>query len=245
MVANFNIKITERHPYNELHPVPDDTETLIIGTAPPPRFSNPALGGIRDGDAEFYYGSEDNCLWWDIFDAINQKLTGKKLFTDKDWEQCHCLGTMRQFLRSHKIWMRDVLQAYKRDDPCSPSDNQIRDIEFADFRGQFRAAPSIRKIAFTSEKAAEWTLEAFEEQGLVTPEKRRDTTEKLKTWRGADAPGKYQQSCFEASPTGTGIEFFILPTPTGRSRAGLKIVDKVDIYRCVLFPGQRDQSALQ
>jgi len=238
MIANVNIKITERHPYNELYPVPDDTETLIIGTAPPPRFSNPALGGIRDGDAKFYYGSEDNSLWWDIFDAINQKLTGKKLFTDQDWEQCHCVGTMRQFLRSHKIWMRDVLQAYKRDDPCSASDSEITRTEFADFRGQLRAASSIRKIAFTSEKAAEWTLEAFEEQGLIAPEERKEAALKLKAWRDADARGRYQQSCFEASSGGSGIKFFVLPTPTARSRAGLKIADKVEIYQRVLFSGQ-------
>lgn len=237
MVANINTKITERHPYNELYPVPDDTETLIIGTAPPPRFSNPALGGIRDGDADFYYGSEDNCLWWDIFDAINKKLTGKNLFTDKDWEQRHCIGTMQQFLKSQKLWMRDILQTYDRDDPCSPSDDRITRIAFADFRRQLKA-PSIRKIAFTSEKAVEWTLEAFEEQSLITPEKRKDATLKLKAWRGADAPGKYQQSCFEASPGRSWIRFFVLPTPTARSRAGLKIADKVDIYQRVLFPGE-------
>jgi hypothetical protein len=44
----------ETHPYNLRETIPDETRLLIVGTAPPPRFSNPACGGMRGLDFDFF-----------------------------------------------------------------------------------------------------------------------------------------------------------------------------------------------
>jgi hypothetical protein len=56
-------EIMEHHPYNHREEVPQETRLLIIGTAPPPRFSNPAFRIMKELDFDFFYGSEDNYMW--------------------------------------------------------------------------------------------------------------------------------------------------------------------------------------
>ncbi len=56
----------ETHPYNHHEAIPDGTCKLIVGTAPPPRFSHPRSTDkvcLRPCDLDFYYGSEDNFMW--------------------------------------------------------------------------------------------------------------------------------------------------------------------------------------
>jgi hypothetical protein len=51
----------EHHPYND-EPFPPEMRVLVVGTAPPPRFSQPRPphSGPREGyDADFFYGSAD------------------------------------------------------------------------------------------------------------------------------------------------------------------------------------------
>jgi hypothetical protein len=57
-------KGTETHPYNS-EPIPDNVRLLIVGTAPPPRFSNPQCEGVgaHKLDFEFFYGSGHNNMW--------------------------------------------------------------------------------------------------------------------------------------------------------------------------------------
>ena len=88
----------EEHPYNKAYFIPESTETVIVGTAPPPQFSNPTLGGRREMDADFYYGSEDNYMWWEILNSIAKDagIEDKALFTDKDSNE-KCIETMKTF----------------------------------------------------------------------------------------------------------------------------------------------------
>ena len=186
-------------------------------------------------DADFYYGSEDNYMWWEILDSIAKHagIEDKALFTDKDSNE-KCIETMKAFLTRHKIWMRDILQKYKRTDPHSAADDKITPIDFADFSNTFKMAPFINKIAFTSEKAAKWTFQAFIEQGLIKQEE-FDAYPKWKMLQNDNPREKHEQPCFVTNLEGREIRFYILPTPTGRSRTALKIKDKISIYKSVLF----------
>lgn len=224
--------LIEIHPYNDREVIPPDTKTLIIGTAPPPRFSNPACGGERDLDVSFFYGSEENYLWWEILNSIAKDIEADQLFTDEDTKQ-ECIGKMRGFLKRRRMWMRDILQRYQRKEPCSAADDKIRPIEFTDFSTTFKEAACLSAIAFTSEQAAKWTFKAFIEQGLINKEG-FDAYPKLR--KKEEAPiEKYKQPCFVTGIEQRTIRFYLLPTPTGRSRVGLRISDKSNIYKSVLF----------
>ena len=47
-----------KHPYPPY--IPENATKLIVGTLPPPRFSN---GILKKGDVNFCYGSIDGQLW--------------------------------------------------------------------------------------------------------------------------------------------------------------------------------------
>src|ERR1700693_4108094 len=128
--------VTETHPYN-LSPkfsIPDDTRLLIVGTAPPPRFSNPASKDRRGLDFDFFYGSEDNYMW-EFLDNIAEEIDDEKLFAD-DASSEDCCDAARKFLQRHKIWMCDALQTYHRKEGMewSASDADIVPEQLTDFR---------------------------------------------------------------------------------------------------------------
>lgn len=152
----------EIHPYNSL-PIPPGTKALIVGTAPPPRFSLPRLPhqGPREGwDADFFYGSGDNYLWLYLEGAANEKI-----FADPGSQAAFAEDTeslMRDFLQRHHLWMRDVLQTYRRkkNHRDSASDHHI-DLSydgttFLDFAPILEENWGLEKVVFTSIKAAEW-----------------------------------------------------------------------------------------
>jgi hypothetical protein len=63
--------MSEVHPYNSANPIPNGTRVLIVGTAPPERFSRlPGSSGDLSGDVRFYYGSRDNELWSTILPSV-------------------------------------------------------------------------------------------------------------------------------------------------------------------------------
>lgn len=234
--------VTETHPYNLREAIPDETRLLIVGTAPPPWFSNPGCidrRGRRDFD--FFYGSEKSFMWKKLLNNIAEEIDGEKLFADDASSKDRC-GAARKFLQHHKIWMRDVLQTYHRKDgkECSASDSDIEPEQLTDFRSIFNLR-KLSVIAFTSEQSAKWTFEAIEKQGLTTTEEYK---EKFASWkniqitkstRESDVKKKFEQPFLKAAIGQRGIEFYILPTPTGRSRIGLKMHDKQTVYKNVLL----------
>ena len=101
----------EEHPYNFHYSIPEETCLLIIGTAPPPRFSHRRPKDIGPRDVDFYYGSSDNQLW-----SILEDLYGEKLYwpsrenpSREDSREAMC-----SFLRTHEMWMRDADVPTKR-----------------------------------------------------------------------------------------------------------------------------------
>jgi len=237
---------SESHPYNFQEPIPDGTRFLIVGTAPPPRFSTPRSNGGRreEWDVDFYYGSGSNYLWV-FLDNIAFKAEGKLLLPEQlSAEQCR--DEMRSFLRRHKIWMHDVLQTYRRNPgkEDSASDNDIvppPNAKFTNFRTVLEVK-SILKLAFTSEMAAEWTLLALEEQQLLTnPEHYKAA---YSYWRNIDRglpiekyiERKFKQPFAQGQIANRDFCLYVLPSPTARAPIeGLTLCRKRDIYECVLF----------
>jgi hypothetical protein len=240
----------ETHPYNLRWRIPNQTQLLIVGTAPPPRFSNPACISnpackcTRVLDFDFFYGSGDNYMWV-FLENIAEKIDDRKLFAD-DADSAECCRVARAFLQRRKIWMRDILQTYQRkpNKQCSALDNDIIATsvdDCTDFRPILSACTSLIKIVFTSEKAVEWTFRKLEHQGLVPPGTYAKANLQKKVQKDASLEEyvtvKFKHPFWQGRIAGRDIDFFTLPSPTGRSpKKGLTKDRKQDIYKDILFP---------
>ncbi len=233
--------ILETHPYNDRYPVPSNTRCLVIGTAPPPRFSNSAIKNAGELDFDFYYGSETN-LMWPILEDVSERRFGHRLFEDQ-FSSEQCVEIAQKFLRDHHIWMRDVLQSYRRKpgNAASAADNHIvppPDAKFASFRAEFDN-PNLSKIAFTSQIAAIWALSAFAEQELI--ENADEVSSTYRQWSriGPGIPPeelyrvKFTQPFAHAKVRICDCAMFILPAPL--NRVAPRKQEKGKIYEQVLF----------
>lgn len=234
----------ETHPYNVREPTPKGTRKIIVGTAPPPRFSNPACGGMERCDFDFYYGSSDNYMW-EFLDEIASRRDGCRLF-DNGFTSDQCVFAARSFLMRHNIWMRDILEKYQRKEgrECSSDDGHIiwPANECTDFGSLFTEHRSLETVAFTSERAAKWTFSKLIADGLVQSGAYDDA---LVMRREAEKDAallqdyiamKFKRSFCSVDIGGRQIQFFILPAPLARSRKkGFKKHHKLAIYEEILF----------
>jgi hypothetical protein len=232
----------ETHPYNSLQ-IPADTKTLIVGTAPPPRFSlpRPPHEGPRKGyDADFYYGSYANWLW-----VYLEKAAGEELFAEPGTPEAIKEDTenlMQDFLRRHQLWMRDILQTYRRK-PGKETSASDQDIDTANEGTTFlKFVPilekniGIQKIVFTSEQAAKWFFKALEtETGEgTTKHYQQKFSVAHKDWKAMDGNQRYANALCTFDYDGRSINFYIAPSPSGA--AGSKDVDSTaSIYKTILF----------
>lgn len=218
----------EIHPYNLKQSIPPGTCLLIVGTAPPPRFSLPRPEGWEPplaSDTDFFYGSGYNPLWWRIFPQI-YGAAALSLTKDRDASEARA-SVMRRFLADHGMWMRDVLQTFHREVPDSAKDSDLRPHTFTDFRDVFERCPTIDTVVFTGQKAEEWTYRAMREQGLI-PEgliKRRS---------GENIPRSRRISV--SIPSGAReIDFHTLPSPSDGNFFIYTDEEKQDWYGKVLL----------
>jgi hypothetical protein len=233
--------IIETHPYNVRETIPGETRLLIVGTAPPPRFSNAACGGMRGLDFDFFYGSEDNYMW-EFLENIAEEIEQKKLFAE-DASSEECCDAARVFLRRYKLWMRDVLQRYQRKagKGTSASDADIvppAPTDCTDFRSIISSHSYLNTVAFTSEKAAEWTFQKLGGSELDLYKKALPVWRKIEKNASLEeyVSRKYQQAFLQHRIEEQHINFYILPSPTGRSQMkGLGTKEKQEIYKHVLF----------
>lgn len=220
------MSVTETHPYNS-EPIPDNIRLLIVGTAPPPRFSNPECEGVgaHKLDFEFFYGSGHNNMWlWLNQIAMEQ---GMPLPNDEAEAQEYRKAA-RDYLVRNRLWMKDVLQIYRRTPgrDCSSSDDDIIEplpgecINFAEVVMQH---PSIEALAFTSHKAARWSFMA-----MGQPDRLRACCERSPNDRTMGLTGPFHRTRID----GREIKFFLLPSPSGRAASNS---EAIDIYRAVLF----------
>lgn len=231
----------EQHPYNALE-IPPDTRLLIVGTAPPPRFSlpRPQSGALRDlGDADFFYGSDSNYLWTYLMLAAGEPELAEpysKEVEDEDTERL-----MREYLCSHRMWMQDVLQVYSRkygkQDSSFDSDIAISEsrTKFTNFFTVFDDGKMIEKVVFTSVTAADW----FFRRALPTHCDDKAARYK-KLFLDADAArrargdqGITEKFCSE-NFSGRVIDFYVASSPSPSAGASKK-QRFVDIYRRILF----------
>lgn len=245
---------TEIHPYNSSQEIPEGTHSLIVGTAPPPRFSRPVCECIKSPDFEFFYGSRTNFMWRHdgLLPSIALELDRKELFPRESLVD-EKSQVARDFLERHNLWMIDVLQKYQRNWPagseCSADDKYIKWNlnDCTCFKPIFDKCLSLSRIAFTSKNAASWTLQKLLKEQLIS-DKIEHPANRLKAWSKIQRkPGdsferfittKFKTSFWEAPiAIGRSIKFYILPMPTRMSGGvkGLDKYEKIKIYRDILF----------
>lgn len=224
------------HPYNTRWPVPPETRTLIVGTAPPPRFDEPKM--LCGNDFDFFYGSEDNYMW-QYLDEIAEQIDGAYLFnrnevsasgkkkvdfTDSSDDCCRIADA---FLSKHYLWMKDVLETYERKKGMEhlAGDDALVEPDpsgCTDFVSVLNAASAINMLAFTSEKAAMWAMRRLEDQ------LRNSSFDKLRRPKSQIQKGKF----WEGDIVGRRLKFMLLPSPSGR-KASPKL--DVESYKKILF----------
>ena len=124
-----------RHPYPPF--ITSDTQKLIVGTLPPPRFST---GDLLERDVDFCYGSYYNSLWLYIDTIYNLKLR-----YDNSGE---AIVQRKQFLIDHKIGICDIVESCVRE-KIDASDLGMQDVVLRDVIGYLQQYPSIETILFT------------------------------------------------------------------------------------------------
>jgi hypothetical protein len=134
----------------------------------------------------------------------------------------------RDYLIKNGLWMKDVLQTYRRKPgrECSSSDDDIIEplpgqcINFAEVVMQH---PLIEALAFTSHKAARWSFMA-----MGPPDRLRAYCERSPNDRTMDLTEPFHRTRIG----GREIKFFLLPSPSGRAVSNS---EAIDIYKAVLF----------
>jgi G:T/U-mismatch repair DNA glycosylase len=123
------------HPYQPFL-FPEATK-MIVGTLPPPRFTQRAL---KLGDVDFCYGSRDGQLWPILDQIFNLSLsydtTGK------------AIAERMQFLRQRKIGICDIVDSARRV-KVDASDLGMKDIQLRNILGYLQEYTNIHTLLFT------------------------------------------------------------------------------------------------
>lgn len=123
------------HPYEPF--IDHDTEKLIVGTLPPPRFTTKEL---KEGDVNFCYGSRDGQLW-PILDSIFD-------LNLKFQTSTYAIEQRKYFLRTRKIGVCDIVASAERT-KIDASDIGMQNIELRDVLSYLEKYTKVRTILFT------------------------------------------------------------------------------------------------
>lgn len=124
-----------KHPYKPF--IKDDTEKLIVGTLPPPRFST---GELIKKDVDFCYGSYYNSLWLYI-----DKIHNLGLHFENTNE---AIKQRKNFLIKHKIGVCDIVDSCERT-KIDASDLGMQNIQLRDLIGYLKQFPNVHTLLFT------------------------------------------------------------------------------------------------
>ena len=123
------------HPYKPY--LNSDTQKIIVGTLPPPRFCNK---DFKEGDVDFCYGSKDNLLW----QALNQ-IFSLNLRFDNSHE---AIIQRKYFLDKYKIGICDIVDSCNRI-KLDASDLGMSDIKLRDILKYLKDYKNINTLVFT------------------------------------------------------------------------------------------------
>ena len=123
------------HPYSPF--ILPDTERLIVGTLPPPRFTT---GALNEKDVDFCYGSSNGLLWkvWDRIYDLNLVYENTQ----------QAIAQRKAFLQREKIGVCDIVGAAYRD-KIDASDLGMQRVELRDLLGILKKYPKISALIFT------------------------------------------------------------------------------------------------
>ena len=123
------------HPYSPY--ILPDTERLIVGTLPPPRFTT---GALNEEDVDFCYGSSNGLLWkvWDRIYDLNLVYENSQ----------HAIVQRKAFLQREKIGVCDIVGAAYRD-KIDASDLGMQRVELRDLLGILEQHPKVSTLIFT------------------------------------------------------------------------------------------------
>ena len=123
------------HPYSPF--ILPDTERLIVGTLPPPRFTT---GELNEEDVDFCYGSSNGLLWkvWDRIYDLNLVYENTQ----------QAIAQRKAFLQREKIGVCDIVGAAYRD-KIDASDLGMQRVELCDLLGILKKYPKISTLIFT------------------------------------------------------------------------------------------------
>lgn len=123
------------HPYEIF--IPEGAVKLIVGTLPPPRFSQ---GKLKERDVDFCYGSCDGMLWPVLSEIFQLGL---------HYDNSPAAVRERQdFLLRQKIGICDIVQSCRRR-KIDASDIGMTDIRLRDIVQQLQLYPTVKTLIFT------------------------------------------------------------------------------------------------
>src|SRR5262249_18657943 len=119
----------------------------------------------------------------------------------------------RSFLQKHHLWMKDVLENYERrpGQEHLASDDAIIDPDpsaCTDFTLIFQDNTQISTLAFTSKKAAIWTIRRLAQQGALQNGQLNELFRCVETQRQG---GEFWKGIIR----GRHMRFLLLPSPSG------------------------------
>lgn len=123
------------------HPYPPflfpEATKLIVGTLPPPRFSQ---GKFKPRDVNFCYGSSDGQLWPILDRLFNLKLEYALTQT--------AIAQRKTFLRERRIGICDIVAKARRE-KVDASDLGMHSVELRDLLKVLREHPGVDQLLFT------------------------------------------------------------------------------------------------
>jgi len=127
--------------FKHIHPYApflfDSARKWIVGTLPPPRFTQ---GMLRPGDVDFCYGSRDGQLWPILNEIFELDLAFET--TDKAIEQ------RKNFLFQRGIGICDIVDRAERE-RIDASDLGMKNIGLRDLFSLLRNYPKVTQLLFT------------------------------------------------------------------------------------------------
>lgn len=138
----------EQHPYGEF--IPPHCESLIIGSFPIGKFSDPKRRGeIKETEIDFFFGGERNLLWRILGEVFKRELTTKEKII--------------RFLSEERIGVGDVIKSCVRKGGRA-SDSDLLEIEWNRELLKLIRTHRIQKIFFTSRQVERWFRNLYRQE---------------------------------------------------------------------------------